>query len=71
MSPNKRIEIKEKIQNSHPHIQIINALLDMSNGQIVVNGFENRLDNIVISGWRYLGDDKEQVRDSNGNLITG
>ena len=69
MSMDRRIEIKEKIKNLHSYFQVIEASLDVSNGEVIVNGFENSIDDIPMGSWRHLSDPKGQFRDLNGNII--
>lgn len=69
MPINRQNEIKEKIKSLHSNFQVTNASLDVSNGQVLVNGFNNSIDNLPIGGWRYLSDPEGQFRQLNGSLI--
>ena len=69
MSMDRRTEIKERIKNLHLNFQVIDASLEVSNGLVVVNGFENSIDNLPIGGWRYLSDPEGQSREMNGSII--
>lgn len=70
MPMDRRNEIKEKIKNLHSNIQVIDASLEVSNGQVVVNGFDNSIENLPIGSWRYLSDPKGEFRDLSGELIS-
>lgn len=69
MSMVRRNEINEKIKDLHLNFQVIDASLEVSNGQVVVNGFDNIIDNLPIGSWRYLSDPKGLFRELNGSII--
>jgi Protein of unknown function (DUF2971) len=70
MPLDRRNDIKEKIKNIHSNFHVIDASLEISKGQVVVNGFNNSIENLPIGGWRYLSDPKGEFRDLSGNLLT-